>query len=225
MGDGNFEDMKILVACEHSGTVKKAFLKKGHQVTSCDLKPCKIDPKTHYQGDVLNILNQDWDMMIAHPNCMYLTGAAEWAYKDGPYHMKLKPDTLVGYERRIARQQAIDFFMTLMNSNIEMICIENPVGVMSSVYRKPDQIIQPYEFGDDASKKTCLWLKNLPPLKINAEERCQGRTITLKDGRTVERWSNQTDTGQNKLGPSERRSEVRSRTYPGIAKAFVTNWG
>ena len=217
--------MKILIGCEHSGTVKKAFLEKGHKVTSCDLKPCEIDPKTHYEGNILDILEQDWDMMIAHPECTFLTCSAEWAYGDGPYHMKLKPDTLVGNARRIARQQAIEFFMTLMKSNIEKICIENPVGVMSRVYRKPDQIIQPYQFGDDASKKTCLWLKNLPLLEIDPDERCQGRLVTLKDGRTVERWSNQTDAGQNKLGPSEKRSENRSRTYQGIANAFATNWG
>lgn len=155
--------MKVLIACEFSGVVRDAFIKAGHDAMSCDLLPTERSGQ-HYHGDVLDIINDGFDLMIAHPPCTYLTVSAEWAYKD-VQKKKIKPGTLVGAERKAAREEAIEFFMALANADIEKICIENPVGVMSSRWRKPDQYIQPYEYGHDASKRTGLWLKNLPPLK------------------------------------------------------------
>lgn len=160
----------------------------------------------------------DWDMAIFFPDCTYLTCSAEWAYKDGPYHQKVKPGTLVGEQRKIARQQAASFFIALYNCNIPKVTIENPIGVMSSIFRKPDQVIQPYNFGDDASKATCLWLKDLPMLSHTGVVMPR-----IVNGRA--RWANQTDSGQNKLSPSDNRAELRSKTYPGIAAAMADQWG
>lgn len=154
--------MKVLVACEYSGRVRDAFRARGHYAVSCDVLPTD-SAGPHHQGDVLEILDQGWDLMIAHPPCTYLTIAAEWAYRD-VQTKKIKPGTLIGEARRQAREAAVAFVMALANSPIRRIVIENPVGVLSTVWREPDQFIQPYEYGDDASKKTCLWLKNLPRL-------------------------------------------------------------
>ena len=154
--------MRVLVACEYSGRVRDAFIAAGHDAMSCDLLPTE-SPGKHYQGDVLDVIGDGWDLMIAHPPCTYLTIAAEWAYQE-VQKKKIKPGTLIGSARREAREQAIRFVLSLANAPIERIAIENPVGVLSSRWREPDQFIQPYEYGDDASKKTCLWLKNLPRL-------------------------------------------------------------
>jgi len=173
----------------------------------------------HYQQDVLSgVLRDGWDLMIAHPPCTYLTCSAEWAYSDGPYHQQVKPDTLVGTARRKAREEAIQFVQLLMNAPIKRIAIENPIGVLSSRIRKPEQIIQPYQFGEDASKATCLWLQGLPVLKETnyVEPR-------IVDGK--KRWSNQTDSGQNRLSPSNDRWAKRSVTYQGIADAMAEQWG
>lgn len=189
--------MKILVACEFSGVVTEAFAARGHDAWSCDILPSELS-RQHIQGDVLDILNDGWDMMIAHPPCTHLavSGARHFAQK-----------------REDGRQQeGINFFMEMINASIEKIAVENPVGIMSTVYRKPDQIIQPWQFGEDASKKTCLWLKNLEPLKSTK--------VIIKD-----RYSNQTPSGQNKLGPSEDRWKERSITYQGIADAMAEQWG
>lgn len=129
---------------------------------SCDILPSEATGP-HYQGDVRDIIENGWDLMVAHPPCTYLTIAAEWAYND-TQKKKINPGTLIGEARRAAREEAIAFVLTLANAPIERIAIENPVGVLSSRWREPDQFIQPYEYGDDASKKTCLWLKNLPRL-------------------------------------------------------------
>ena len=189
--------MKVLVACEFSGVVREAFAAKGHDAMSCDLEPTDI-PGNHYQGDVMDIINDGWDMMIAHPPCTHLavSGARHFAQKraDG------------------RQQQGIDFFMKMINAPIDKIAVENPVGIMSTIYKKPSQIIQPWQFGEDASKKTCLWLKNLEPLKPTK--------VIIKD-----RYSNQTPSGQNKLGPSEDRWKERSITYQGIADAMAEQWG
>jgi len=145
--------MKILVACEYSGIVRDAFIARGHDAMSCDLLPTE-SPGPHYQGDVFDIINDGWDAMIAFPPCTHLavSGAAwfEQKRKDG------------------RQQEGIDFFMAMVNAPIPRIAIENPVGIMSKIYKPPTQIIQPYMFGDEVSKKTCLWLKNLPPLYHNA---------------------------------------------------------
>lgn len=162
------------------------------------------------------IKNPQWDLMIAHPPCTYLTIAAEWAYKE-IQTKKLSPDKLYGRARLAAREDAIGFVLRLMNAPIHRICIENPIGVLSSRIRKPDQIIQPYNFGHDASKQTCLWLKNLPPLFPT--EFVEPRIV---DGKP--RWGNQTDSGQNKLPPSKDRWKERSETYSGIAYAMADQW-
>jgi len=161
------------------------------------------------------VLRPSWDLMIAHPPCTYLTSAAEWAYSDGPYHQNVKPTTLVGEDRRKAREDAVGFVLSLAASGISRIAIENPVGVLSSRWRKPDQTIHPWQFGDDASKATCLWLLGLSPLK---------HTNVLPGGRTARR-GNQTASGQNKLSPSPNRWKERSKTYLGIARAMAEQWG
>lgn len=208
---------RVLIGCEFSGTVRDAFAARGYEAVSCDLLP-STSRGNHIQGDVLEILDDGWDLAIFHPPCTYLTCSAEWAYGDGPYHMKVKPGTLVGAERRRARAEAVAFFRKLYDSPILRVALENPRGHLSSAFRKPDQTIQPHQFGDDASKATCLWLRGLPPLtptKHVPPRLVQGRP----------RWANQTDGGQNKLPPSEDRWALRSVTYPGIAAAMATQWG
>lgn len=190
--------MKILIACEFSGVVREAFSKYGHDVWSCDLLPSEI-PGKHLQQDVLEILNDGWDMMIAFPPCTHLavSGARHFAKK----------------RESGEQQKAIEFFMALANAPIPKIAIENPVGIMSTLYRKPDQIIQPYWFGHPESKRTCLWLKNLPPLIP---------TCILMPRK---RWNNQTPSGQNNIPPVKDRWKIRSKTYQGIAEAMAIQWG
>lgn len=221
--------MRILIGCEFSGRVRDAFA--GHDAWSCDLLPCKKGGK-HLQCDVLTVLDQDWDAAIFHPTCTYLTCSAEWAYKDPDfvrypgvgYHQRVKPGTLIGKARREAREQAIEFVFRLRDSGIPKIAIENPIGILSSRWRQPNQIIQPFDFGEDASKSTALWLAGFPLLRSTT--RFNGRMVTdPRTGKTVERWSNQTDGGQNKLPPSDDRWAIRSITYSGIAAAMATQWG
>jgi len=215
--------MRVLVACEYSGRVRDAFLDRGHDAMSCDLLPTDV-PGPHYQGDVFDVINDGWDLMIAHPPCTYLTNSAEWAYSDGPYHQKVKPGTLVGQKRREARNMAIRFVMDLFSSNIPRIAIENPVGVLSSRWSEPSQYIQPYEYGDDASKKTCLWLKGLPLLKPT--RLFPPRLAPTKNGKSYAfRWGNQTDSGQNRETPGDDRWKNRSVTWQGWADAFADQWG
>ena len=213
--------MKVLVACEYSGVVRDAFIAKGHEAISCDLLPTD-KPGLHYQGDVFDIINERWDLMIAHPPCTYLTCSAEWAYSDGPYHQKLSDSTLTGKDRVAAREEAIKFVLRLYDANIPRVAIENPIGVLSSRWRKPDQIIQPYEYGDDASKKTCLWLRGLPKLKPTG---LYPPRLAQSGKGYVFRWGNQTDGGQNKEPPSADRWKVRSQTWQGWANAMVDQWG
>lgn len=196
--------MNVLVACESSGTVRDAFAARGHNAWSCDLLPSQ---GKHLQGDVREFLGQDWDLLIAHPPCTYLSvSGMHW--------------TTRGLRDPQLTEDALAFVRLLMDCNIPRICIENPVSVISSRIRKPDQYIQPYEFGHDASKKTCLWLKNLPSLQKCPTQYVQPRTV---DGKF--RWANQTDSGQNRLGPSEDRWQLRSKTYEGIATAMAEQWG
>jgi len=229
--------MNIIVACEYSARVRDAFLARGHYAWSCDLLPTDGDPENHYIGNILDGLDYEtggffesieWDLMVAHPPCTYLTGAAEWAFADNPMikgkPRNIKAGTLVGAERRQAREDALDFIKKLWELPIPRICIENPVGIITR--RLPElgkpQYVHPYNFNDDASKKTGLWLKGLPPLKQT--KRFNGR-IVEHNGKIVERWSNQTDSGQNKLPPSEDRWKLRSYTYQGIADAMAGQWG
>lgn len=199
--------MRVLVACEYSGRVRDAFLDAGHYALSCDLLPTDSTHHRgeHYQGDVLNLLDEGWDLMIAHPPCTYLSvSGMHW--------------TTRGLRDPQLTEDALTFVRKLLNAPIERIALENPVSVISSRIRKPDQIINPYEFGHDASKKTCLWLKNLP--KLASTNFIEPRII---NGR--KRWGNQTDSGQNKLAPSDDRWKIRSETYSGIAEAMANQWG
>ena len=194
--------MWVLVACEFSGRVRDAFIRAGHAAWSCDLLPSETDGP-HFQCDVREIVNDReagycWDLLIAHPPCTALTVAGNRWYHD-------KPDLI---------KEAFDFVLLLANAKIKHICIENPVGRLSSLWRKPDQYIQPWQFGHPESKKTGLWLKDLPLLKpTNVLARPESG-----------RWENQTPSGQNNLGPSKDRWKDRSRTYQGIADAMASQW-
>ena len=198
--------MRVLLACEESQAVTKEFRALGHEAYSCDILPeSGGHPEWHIQKDVIEVLKEDWDMIIAFPPCTHLasSGAAWFEAK-----------------RAEGRQQAaIDFFMIFANHPCEKIAIENPVGVMSSNYRKPDQIIQPWQFGDAYSKRTCLWLKGLPQLE-STEIVDAGEMITYESGRTMPKWY----ADAWKLSPAE-RSKARSKTFPGIAKAMANQWG
>jgi hypothetical protein len=195
--------MKILIACEYSGRVRDAFRKLGHDAVSCDLLPTEVEGP-HLQCDVLTILEDGWDMMIAFPDCTYLCSS-------GLHWNKRRPD------RAAKTEEAVKFFLKLWDAPIDKIAIENPIGCMSTRLRKPDQIIQPYQYGEDASKSTCLWLKNLPVL--TPTKYIESRIVGGK-----KRWANQTDSGQNKLAPSEDRWKERARTYIGIAEAMADRW-
>lgn len=197
--------MKILVACEESQAVTKRLRVLGHEAYSCDIQECSGGhPEWHIFGDVVPELQKHWDMIIAFPPCtdLAVSGAAWFEQK-----------------RKDGRQQAsIDFFMLFANANCERIAIENPVGIMSSHWRKPDQIIQPYWFGDEAQKTTCLWLKGLPKLEPTKMVG-KGEFITHKSGKTKPKWF----ADAFKLSPSERR-KVRSKTFDGIAQAMAEQW-
>ena len=203
--------MKVLVACEYSGVVRDAFTKAGHDATSCDLLQSESPHGKHFQGDVMEILAQDWDLLIAHPPCTYLcVSGIHWNNK--------RP------ERAAQTEEALKFVEALLNADISKICLENPIGVISTRIRKPNQIIQPYQYGHDASKQTCLWLKNLPPLQPT--KFIEPRIVTTPSGKKANRWANQCDNyGHDSLPPSADRWKIRSATYQGIADAMVEQWG
>ena len=192
--------MKILIACEYSGTVRRAFSANGHNVTSCDLLPSDDDSKDHYQGDVFDLLNNNkYDLMIAHPPCTHLAvSGAAW--------FKAKRESGV-------QQEALAFVQRLMDADIPKICIENPVSIISSQIRKPEQIIQPYQFGHLEQKKTCLWLKNLPNLVDTNNVYDEMMTLPRKDREKM-----------HYLPPSPDRWKLRSKTYQGIADAMANQW-
>ncbi len=196
--------MKVLVACEYSGAVRDAFIRAGHEVVSCDLLPTDV-AGPHYQGDVRDVLGDGWDLMVAHPPCTYLSVSGMHWTRRGLRDPQLTEDALM-------------FVRLLMDAPIARIAVENPVSVISSRIRKPDQIVQPWMFGHDASKKTCLWLKGLE--RLTPTNIVEPRIV---NGR--KRWGNQTNSGQNKLPPSADRWKIRSETYSGIAAAMATQWG
>jgi hypothetical protein len=219
--------MKVLIACEESGIVTEAFRKRGHNAWSCDLLPTSGNhPEWHIQDDVLKHLNDGWDMMIAHPPCTYLTVTANRWLKDQPPR---ESGNLVGEERRKAQEEAISFFKSLYNAPIDKIVIENPIGIMSSVLRKPDQIIHPFYFGDPISKATCLWLKNVPLLYHFKDDTIFSKRTwvepewyTTKTGNRYPKWSM---IDACKIKDLKERSQYRSKTFPGIANAMAEQWG
>ena len=195
--------MKILVACEESQAVTIEFRKLGHEAYSCDLLPASGGhPEWHLQQDVIPLLDEKWDMVIGFPTCTYLTISANKWYKDQPAR---KSGALVGGERRTAREEAIKFFMLVYNANVPMVAVENPIGVMSTIFRKPDQVLQPWMFGHGETKATCLWLRGLP--KLTATNIVDGREQRI-----------------HKLTPTSDRAILRSKTFPGIAKAMASQW-
>ena len=218
----------ILIACEESQAVCKAFRERGHNAFSCDIVECSGGhPEWHFMEDVLKVIpnrgghlengslyylpeGETWDLMIAHPPCTYLSvSGARWLYH---------PDHL---GRRQHKKEAEEFFMEFTKTNIKRWAIENPVGCMNSVYRKPDQIVQPFWFGDSASKKTCLWLHNLPPLTpTNIVD--PGERVVLSSGRSLPKWYS--DSFNTKISTEERR-KLRSKTFPGFAEALAEQWG
>ena len=220
--------MNVLVACEESQAVCKAFRERGHNAYSCDILECSGGhPEWHFKQDVLQVIpnhggmlengeeyylpdGEKWDLMIAHPPCTYLSvSGARWLYH---------PDDA---DRRKMKQEAIEFFMQFTKTDIEHWAIENPVGCMNSEYRKPDQIVQPFWFGDHASKKTCLWLHNLPLLKpTNMVE--EGPRVVLSSGRSLPKWYS--DSFNTRISTEERR-KLRSKTFPGFAEALAEQWG
>ena len=181
--------MNVLIACEYSGVVRDAFIKRGHNAISCDLLLSDL-PGPHYHGDIFDVINDDFDLMIAHPPCTHLCSSGARWFKD-----KIKEQKL-----------GVEFFMALINAPIAKICVENPIGIMSSMYKKPTQYIHPWEYGHGETKKTCLWLKNLPTLK----------PTNIVSGRENRIW---------KLGPSKDRWKLRSKTYQGWADAMADQWG
>ena len=197
--------MKVLVACEYSGAVRDAFISRGHDAVSCDLLPSESNTGPHIQCDVLDIIGDGWDLMIAHPPCTYLCSS-------GLHWNKRRP------ERAAQTEQALEFVRALLSAPISRIALENPIGCISTRIRPPDQTIQPWQFGHDASKATCLWLIGLPALRptLQIEPRMVGG---------LKRWANQTDSGQNRLPPSADRWKIRSATYAGIAEAMADQWG
>ena len=217
--------LRVLIACESSGIVRGAFTVKGHDVWSCDLIPTE-KPGNHIEGDVLEILNDGWDLMIAHPPCTHLAvSGARW------FNDKQKE-----------QEAALEFVRQLLNAPIPAICLENPVSIISTRIRRPDQIIQPWMFGHAEAKGTCLWLKNLPLLKPThfidpplygckcgmKFEAALGKygcpNCLASNGPAKPIYRNQTPSGQNNIGPSHARARIRSRTYPGIAEAMAVQW-
>lgn len=212
--------MRVLVGCERSGVVRRAFAARGHDAWSCDVVPSDDKSPKHIMVDLLSLLyNADdardwcqgqrfpveWDLLIAHPACTYLCASG--------LHWNTRSP-----EREVETERALDFVRALLYAPVEKVAIENPVGRIGTAIRPADQYIQPYEFGDDASKRTGLWLRGLPlltPTKYVAPRMVNG----------LPRWSNQTDSGQNRLGPSPERARLRAETYPGIADAMADQWG
>ena len=201
------QKLKVLVGCETSGVVREAFRALGHEAYSCDILDSVSPSDWHIKGDVLEVMQDNWDLCIFHPPCTYLSvSGIHWNNRGR------------GWEKT---DSAIEFVQKLMNFQ-GFWAIENPVSIISSRIRKPDQTLQPFEYGHPHSKKTCLWLNGLP--KLVPTKRVYGRMVE-HNGKMVERFENQTDSGQNVLGPSKDRWKKRSVTYEGVARAMAKQWG
>ena len=232
--------LNILVACEESQAVCKAFRKLGHNAYSCDLLDCSGEhPEWHFNHDVTKVLDQsdltlqngekakikgDWDIMIGHPPCTYLAvSGARWYYHpdDAGLPVEQRRPHPRFLNRAQDREDGAAFFMLLANANVKRIAIENPIGIMSKRWRKPDQSIQPYMFGDPFSKNTSLWLKNLRPLHPSKETDDHGERIVFKSGKTQPKWYSD---ALSKAKTTEERRTLRSKTFPGIARAIAEQW-
>ena len=230
--------MKVLIGCERSGIIREAFRARGHDAWSCDLAPAEDGSLAHHRADLLEIGSlPGWDLLIAHPPCRYLSASGmHW--------------TTRGKRPMAATTDAARFAAAVWNLPIPRVCIENPVGYLSRALGPATEIIQPYQYGDDASKRTCLWLRGLLPLPVRFDLYVHPRLVCRQCGRVepvgpdqheatrkgcrgcganaatwLPRWANQTDSGQNRLGPSPTREMDRARTYPGIARAMAEAWG
>lgn len=207
--------MRVLIGCEKSGVIREAFAKRGWDAWSCDLLPSEIGGN-HIQGDVIDLIRKDkaagvWDLFIAHPECTYLTVAGnKW---NKPEYLERFPN------RELQRRQAIDFFLTVAEANIPRVAIENPIGIMSTIYRKPDQIIHPWHFGHPVSKATCLWLRKLP--KLMHTNIVEPEFDTFPSGNRQSKWHTQT----GHIRCKKARSAARSKTFQGIADAMAEQWG
>jgi len=216
--------MRVLIACEESQATTKAFRKLGHEAFSCDLLPCSGGhPEWHYQQDVFEVINKDWDLMVAHPPCTYLTGSGvQWLSHPGDKHLPFeerRPNPKYP-NRRNDMLESVKFVKSLYDADIKHIAIENPVGLLSSRWRKPDQTVQPYMFGDEATKTTCLWLKNLPKL-IPTNVVGKGERTVFTSGKSHPKWY--ADALKNAKTKEERQT-LRSKTFEGMANAFAEQW-
>lgn len=229
--------MRVLIGCESSGNTRRAFAARGHEAWSCDILPADDGSAWHFQMDirhVLHVMRGYFDLFIVHPECTYVCSSGLHWNKRG----RIEAD---GRPRAEHTEEAIAFAVEMMQADIPRIAMENPVGCLSTRYRKPDQYIQPYEFGHDASKNTCLWLKGLPPLVKDPALWVPPRLVCddcgcnfvygmhkcpeCKGEQYKPRWANQTDSGQNALTPSDDRWKVRSETYTGWSDAMAEQWG
>ena len=216
---------RVLIACEESQATTIEFRKLGYEAYSCDLLPCSGGhPEWHYQCNIFEVIGLGWDLMVAHPPCTYLTGSGvQWLshpqdkdlnFEDRRPHPKYP-------NRRKDMLDSVDFVKALYNCDIKHVAIENPVGLLSSRWKKPDQIIQPWQFGDEATKTTCIWLKNLPPL-LPTNIVGKGERTVFKSGKSHPKWY--ADALKNAKTKQERQT-LRSKTFKGMAEAFAKQWG
>jgi len=206
--------MKILIGCEYSGVVRDAFLDRGHEAMSCDILPSESTKGKHYQGNLEDLLEEEWDLLIAHPPCTYLASSGlHWNNK--------RP------ERRLDTEKALEFVSKIWYSKAKRVCIENPVGCINTrlAFMPKPQYIHPYMFGDDASKKTGLWTRGLPPLTSEREGWVEPRILRTESGRVYRRWANQYDCGRDNTPNTPNRARIRSKTFSGIALALAEQYG